>query len=84
MRSPPTKVYIAHVRSPLAERVAEMAKRLERSRAWIVNQALSDWLDQETERERLTREAVVDVDIGRVIDHQAVQAWADGLVNEKP
>ena len=26
----------------------------------------------------------VDVDAGRVIDHQAVQAWADSLGTEKP
>ena len=29
--------------------------------------------------ERLTREALADVDAGRVIDHQAVLAWADSL-----
>ena len=31
------------------------------------------------ERSRLTREALADVDAGRVIDHQAVQDWADSL-----
>jgi len=35
------------------------------------------YVDQEEERSRLTREALADVDAGRVIDHQAVQAWAD-------
>lgn len=29
--------------------------------------------------ERLTHEALADVDAGRVIDHEAVQAWADSL-----
>jgi predicted transcriptional regulator len=56
-----------------------MAARLERSRGWIIKQALSAWIDQEEERSRLTREALADVDAGRVIDHQAVQAWADSL-----
>lgn len=28
----------------------------------------------------LTHEALADVDAGRVIDHQAVQVWADSLV----
>lgn len=41
------------------------------------------WIDQEEERSRLTREALADVDAGRVIDHQAVQAWADSLVGDK-
>ncbi|MBU2853312.1 CopG family transcriptional regulator [Acidithiobacillus ferriphilus] len=60
-----------------------MAVRLERSRSWILKQALSAWIDQEEERSRLTREALADVDAGLVIDHQTVQAWADGLVGDK-
>lgn len=79
-----TKVLTAHVPLPLAERVDRMAERLERSRGWIMKQALSAWLSQEEERERLTREALADVDAGRVIDHQAVQAWADSLGTDKP
>ena len=61
-----------------------MAIRLERSRGWILKQALSAWIDQEEERSRLTREALADVDIGSVIDHQAVQAWANSLDTETP
>ncbi len=79
-----TKVLTAHVPLPLAEKIDQMAERLERSRGWIVKQALSAWLDQESERERLTRQAIADVDAGRVIDHQAVQAWADSLGTNQP
>ena len=74
----------AHVPVELAERVDEVAERLERSKNWIVKQALSAWLDQEEERSRLTREALADVDAGRVIDHQAVQAWAESLSTDAP
>lgn len=79
-----TKVLTAHVPIPLAEKVDQMAARLERSRGWIMKQALSAWVDQEEERSRLTREALDDVDAGRVIDHQAVQAWADSLSSDTP
>jgi predicted transcriptional regulator len=79
-----TKVMTAHVPLPLAEKVDQMAQRLERSRGWIMKQALSAWIDQEEERERLTREAIADVDASRVIDHQAVQAWADSLGTDEP
>jgi predicted transcriptional regulator len=79
-----TKVLTAHVPLPLAEKIDQMAARLERSRGWIVKQALSAWIDQEEERSRLTREALDDVDAGRVIDHPAVQAWADSLTTAKP
>jgi len=78
-----TKVLTAHVPLSLAEKVDRMAERLERSRGWIMKQALSAWLDQEEERERLTREALADVDAGRVVDHRAVQAWADSLSSDK-
>ena len=79
-----TKVLTAHVPLALAEKVDLLAARLERSRGWVLKQALAAWVDQEEERSRLTREAMADVDAGRVIDHQAVQAWADSLVTEKP
>ena len=55
-----TKVLTAHVPLPLAEKVDQMATRLERSRGWIMKQALSAWIDQEEERSRLTREALGD------------------------
>jgi predicted transcriptional regulator len=79
-----TKVITAHVPLPLAERVDQLAARLERPRGWIVKQALSAWVDMEEERRRLTLEALADVDAGRVIDHQAVQAWAESLDSESP
>lgn len=79
-----TRSVTAHVPVELAERVDEIAERLERSKNWIVKQALCAWLDQEEERSRLTREAMADVDTGRVIDHQAVQAWADSLSTDTP
>ena len=78
-----TKVLTAHVPMELADKVDQMAARMERSRGWIVKQALADWVDLEEERSRLTREAMADVDAGRVIDHQSVQAWADSLSTDK-
>ncbi|KPW95698.1 MULTISPECIES: CopG family ribbon-helix-helix protein [Pseudomonas syringae group] len=79
-----TRSVTAHVPEQLAQKVDLMAERLERSKNWIVKQALSAWIDQEEERSRLTREALADVDAGRVIDHQAVQAWADSLSTDTP
>jgi predicted transcriptional regulator len=78
-----TKVLTAHIPLPLAERVDQMAARLERSRSWIMKQALSDWISQEEERSRLTREALADVDSGHIIDHQNVQAWAESLSTDE-
>jgi predicted transcriptional regulator len=79
-----TKVVTAHVPLPLAEKVDLLAARLERSRGWIVKQALTAYVDLEEERSRLTREAMADVDAGRVLDHQSVQTWADSLGTDSP
>ena len=79
-----TKVLTAHVPLPLAQKVDQLASRLERSRGWIVKQALTAWIDQEEERRRLTLEALADVDSGNFVDHQAVQAWADSLDSDEP
>ncbi|EMF1484000.1 ribbon-helix-helix protein, CopG family [Escherichia coli] len=78
-----TKVITAHVPLPMADKVDQMAARLERSRGWVIKQALSAWLAQE-ERNRLTLEALDDVTSGQVIDHQAVQAWADSFSTDNP
>ena len=79
-----TKVLTAHVPIAMAEKIDQMASQRERSRGWIMKQALSEWLDQEEERNRLTREALADVDSGHVLDHQTVLAWADSLDTDKP
>lgn len=79
-----TKVLTAHVPLPLAEKVNRIAARMERSRGWIVKQALTAWIDQEEEHRHLTLEALADVDAGCVIDHQAVQAWANSLDTDTP
>jgi len=79
-----TKVITTHVPLPLAEKIDQLAMRLERSRGWIVKQALMAWVDQEEERNRLTREAMADVKAGQTIDHQAVQQWAESLSTDKP
>lgn len=79
-----TKVITAHVPLPMADKVDQMAARLERSRGWIIKQALSAWLAQEEERNRLTLEALDDVTSGQIIDHHAVQAWADSLSTDNP
>ncbi|AVD65433.1 CopG family ribbon-helix-helix protein [Serratia sp. CY49633] len=79
-----TKVITAHVPLPLAEKVDEMAAKLERSRGWIVKQALTAWLEQEEERRRLTLAALADVEQHNVIDHESVEAWAASLDSDEP
>ena len=79
-----TKVLTTHVPIDLATKVDVMAARLDRSRGWIVKQAIAAWVDLEEERHRMTLEALTDVDRGDIVSHQAVQAWADSLLTDTP
>lgn len=82
--SAPTKVVTAHLPIDLADRLDAVASRNERSRGWIVKQALAAWVDQEEERYKLTLEALADVDAGRVVDHADVVTWAESLATDSP
>ena len=79
MSTPDTRVMTAHVPVPLAEQVDQLATRLDRSRGWIVKQALSAFVEQEQHRYNLTLEGLADVDAGRTVDQDAVEAWAASL-----
>ena len=79
-----TKVITAHLPVELADKVDELATKLERSKGWIVKQALAAWVDDEEERHRLTLEALASVDAGHVVSHERVRAWAESLGTKKP
>ncbi|MDE2141987.1 MAG: ribbon-helix-helix protein, CopG family [Elusimicrobia bacterium] len=78
-----TRVLTAHVPAELAKKVDLAASRLERSRGWIVQKALLDWLSHEEIRRQLTLEGLADVDAGRVVDHESVRSWAESLGTPK-
>ncbi|WP_422410294.1 MULTISPECIES: CopG family ribbon-helix-helix protein [unclassified Endozoicomonas] len=67
------KVLAANLPVLLTEKVEQFAQHLERSPGSIIKQALAAPIDQEEERDRLTRLALADVDENAVIDHQTVQ-----------
>lgn len=79
-----TRVITAHVPTDLADQVDALAARLDRSRGWIMKQALSAWVDQEEMHHQMTLEALADVDAGRVIGQASILAWADSLSTDSP
>ena len=79
MPSPDTRVLTAHVPAQLASQVERIA-----ARGWVVKQALAAWVHREEERQRLTLEALADVDAGRTVDQAEVDAWAQSLSTEHP
>ncbi|MDP1902563.1 MAG: ribbon-helix-helix protein, CopG family [Rubrivivax sp.] len=79
-----TRVITSHVPRPLADQVDALATRLERSRGWIVKQALAEFIALEDRRYRMTQEALADVDAGRGVDHSEVEAWIDSQGTDQP
>lgn len=78
------------VRMPdeLLEQLQETAERLRRSKGWIINDAVREYLVKEERKSRMledTREALADIKAGRVVDGADVIDWLDswGTDNEK-
>ncbi|MDP3874422.1 MAG: ribbon-helix-helix domain-containing protein [Methyloversatilis sp.] len=84
MSSGDTRVMTAHLPVALAEQVDHLAARLERSRGWVVKQALAAYVEREAERYRLTLEAMADVEAGKGVSHPDVKAWAASLNTDTP
>ena len=64
------RVVTASLPADLVSRMDEVAERLDRSKSWIVREAVSQWLVEEQRRYDLTLEALRDVDEGRMISHE--------------
>ncbi|MDX2142788.1 MAG: ribbon-helix-helix domain-containing protein [Rhodospirillaceae bacterium] len=79
-----TKVLTAHVPLPLAKKIDKLAEQMERSRGWIVKEALTDWIEREERRHQMTLEALAAVDAGDIYDHRDVVAWAKSLGTKNP
>lgn len=76
------------VRMPddLLQRLDATATRLRRSKGWIINDAVREYLEREDLRFRRneeTREALAELDAGQVVDGDEVLAWIDSWGSEK-
>ena len=77
-----TRVVTAHLPADLAEKLDDIAERLDRPKGWIVKDAIALYVALEEKRHRSTLEALADVDAGRTLEHAEVELWANAL--DKP
>ena len=68
------RVVTAKLPADLVARLDNVASSIERSKSWIIREALRDWLREEERRHELTKEAMRDFDEGRVVSHEDVLA----------
>lgn len=77
------------IRDELQDPLEQAATELRRPKAWIINEALASYFDNENQQQRMYRETLeglADVEAGRLIDGDQVQSWIEswGSDNELP
>ena len=68
------RVVTAKLPEALVLRLDEIAARIDRSKSWIIRQALAEWIAEEQRRHELTLQAMKSVDEGRSIPQEEVEA----------
>jgi predicted transcriptional regulator len=67
------RVVTAKLPTELAIRLDEMAGRMDRTRSWIIKQAVAQWLVEEERFFQLTLEALKSMDDGRTFTQEEVE-----------
>lgn len=67
------RVVTAKLPDDLVSQMDEVAERIDRSKSWIVRQAVTEWLAEEQRRYDLTVEALKSVDEGRTLTQEEVE-----------
>lgn len=75
-----TRPISAKVPDELYDRLQAAAERNDRSKSWITEQALQNFLDEDEARHRLILEGLDDAEAGRTVPQADVRAWASQLL----
>jgi predicted transcriptional regulator len=67
------RVVTAKLPDDLVTQMDEVADRIDRSKSWIVRQAVTEWLAEERLRYELTLEALKSVDEGRTLTQEEIE-----------
>ena len=73
------RVVTAKLPERLVAQLDEIAARMERSKSWIIRQALGEWLAEERRRYELTLDALKSMDEGNVFTQEEVEEMAAEL-----
>lgn len=76
------------VRMPdeLLEQLDQAAERLRRTKSWIINDAVKEYLireERKTQELEETRQALADIKAGRVVDGKEVVDWLESWGTDK-
>ena len=78
-----TKIASVRIDNTLLERVDFMAKLLERSRAWIINHAIQQYLEHEEWFIKAVEQGIEQAQTGQMVSHDAVKKqWENKFANQ--
>jgi predicted transcriptional regulator len=69
------RVVTAKLPEELAARLDKAGERIERSKSWIIRQAVTEWLAEEQRRDEMTREALAQVDAGETYTQEELELY---------
>lgn len=67
------RVVTAKLPDDLVSKMDEVADRIDRSKSWIVREAVAEWLAEEQRRYELTLEAIESMDAGQSLSQEDVE-----------
>lgn len=78
-----TTVLTTRVPMELSERIDQLAKETERSRAWVIAKAIERYVDEELELVEAIREGERDIAEGRFVTHEELVAEIRAMRQQK-
>lgn len=69
MGSPAKQTISAQIPVELAAAVEDLAKELDRSKSWVIKEALTSMLEARERRHQMVLAGLADVDEGRIVSH---------------
>lgn len=69
------RVVTANLPDELVSRMDEVAERMDRTKSWIMREAVAEWLAEEQRRYELTLEALKSVDEGRTYTQEEIERY---------
>ncbi len=79
-------VTTVRLQAEVEQRLQAIASRLNRSKGWVINQALSEYIEKQRldqERWKQTLEAMESAAQGKVVDASEVHVWLNSWGSEK-
>lgn len=63
----------------MAEKLDQLAKNEDRSKAWLIKDAIQSMLDVKERQHQMMLEGLADIDAGRIVSEEKIRDWIKSL-----